>query len=330
MSAGTDRLNRMLVMVPYFLAHPGVNAAKAAVDLGTTPKQVLEDLQQLWMCGLPGYTPGDLIDLAFSPDSVEDGVAVTFSAGIDRPLKLTGTEAAPLLVALRSLIDAAGVVDPAAARRAIAKIENAMGSRLGEAVTDTPVDLSSAGESDAVTAVREAVRSHRAVRLRYYSASRDVVGERVVDPIRIQAIQNHGYLEGWCRSSEGIRLFRFDRIEAATVLDEPSAPPPSAGDSALALFESDSELPEAVVEIDPDVVWVLDYYLIEPLDPDNLAGSQGPVVATMRYGSEEWLTRFVLSFGGKIRVRNSELSGEVRSRAAATLGMYGADSLPAT
>ena len=62
MSAGTDRLNRMLAMVPYFLAHPGVNASKAAVDLGTTPKQVLEDLQQLWMCGLPGYTPGDLID----------------------------------------------------------------------------------------------------------------------------------------------------------------------------------------------------------------------------------------------------------------------------
>ena len=38
------------------------------------------------------------------------------------------------------------------------------------------------------------------------------------------------------------------------------------------------------------------------------------IAPTMRYGSAEWLTRFVLGFGGKIRVRNNELSGEVRGR----------------
>ena len=61
MTSGTSRLTRLLVMVPYFLANPGVSAAEAARDLGTTPKQVMDDLNQLWMCGLPGYSPGDLI-----------------------------------------------------------------------------------------------------------------------------------------------------------------------------------------------------------------------------------------------------------------------------
>lgn len=75
----------------------------------------MADLNQLWMCGLPGYTPGDLIDLDFSEESIQ----VTFSAGIDRPLRLTPTEASVLLVALRALIDMRGVLDPGAARRRI-------------------------------------------------------------------------------------------------------------------------------------------------------------------------------------------------------------------
>jgi proteasome accessory factor C len=307
-------------MVPYFLANPGVSAADAARDLGTTPKQVMDDLNQLWMCGLPGYSPGDLIDLSFTEDSVE----VTFSAGIDRPLKLTAAEAAPLLVALRSLIDASGVVDPAAARRSIAKIENAMGSPLGDTVTETPTAGDDPSESEAVIAVRDAVRRRHAVKLRYYSASRDEVTERVVDPIRIQAVDGRGYLEGWCRSSGGIRLFRFDRIDEASVLDEPARPPATAEtEQTLALFESDPTLPSAVIEIDPDVVWVLDYYLIEPVDENGISGSDRPVVATMTYGSADWLTRFILGFGGKIRVLNAaEISEEVQARAAATLGLY--------
>jgi len=91
----SGRLTRLLNLVPYFLAHPGISAAEAARDLGVTPKQIMDDLNQLWVCGLPGYGPGDLIDLSFS----EDSIVVTFTAGIDRPLRLTSTEATALLVA---------------------------------------------------------------------------------------------------------------------------------------------------------------------------------------------------------------------------------------
>ena len=120
----STRLVRLLNMVPYFQANPKVTRAKAAADLGVSAKQLEEDLNQLWMCGLPGYSPGDLIDFEFSGDTIE----VTFSAGIDRPLKLTSPEATGLLVALRALADIPGVVDPEAARSAMAKIEAAAGA----------------------------------------------------------------------------------------------------------------------------------------------------------------------------------------------------------
>ena len=89
-----------------------------------TEKQLRDDLNQLWMCGLPGYGPGDLIDFEFSGDTIE----VTFSAGIDHPLRLTSPEATGVLVALRALVDVPGMVDPEAARSAIAKIESAAGT----------------------------------------------------------------------------------------------------------------------------------------------------------------------------------------------------------
>ena len=111
-------------MVPYFQANPRITYAEAARDLGVTEKQLRDDLNQLWMCGLPGYGPGDLIDFEFSGDTIE----VTFSAGIDHPLRLTSPEATGVLVALRALVDVPGMVDPEAARSAIAKIESAAGT----------------------------------------------------------------------------------------------------------------------------------------------------------------------------------------------------------
>ena len=101
----STRLVRLLNMVPYFQANPRVTRAKAAADLGVSAKQLEEDLNQLWMCGLPGYFPGDLIDFEFSGDTID----VTFSAGIDRPLRLTSPEATGLLVALRAQIGRAHV-----------------------------------------------------------------------------------------------------------------------------------------------------------------------------------------------------------------------------
>src|ERR1700753_535644 len=99
MTPVSTRLVRLLNMVPYFQANPRVTRVQAASDLGVSVKQLADDLDKLWLCGLPGYGPGDLIDFEFTGDTIE----VTFSAGIDTPLQLTSPEATGLLVALRAL-----------------------------------------------------------------------------------------------------------------------------------------------------------------------------------------------------------------------------------
>jgi proteasome accessory factor C len=317
-SGATGQLSRLLAMVPYFLAHPGVTKTQAASDLGVTPDQLQKDLTQLWLCGLPGYLPGDLIDLDFMD---RDTVDVIFSAGMDRPLRLTPAEASVLLMALRALLDMNGVVDADAAQRAIAKIERAVGDAARTDAASTTAPASAGDGWDGV--VREAVRTRRALWLRYYSASRDAVSERTVDPIRIQAVDGQSYLEGWCRESEGIRMFRFDRIDEARVLDEPARDHAAddRGASSLSLFGGDAEsLPTVDLLVEPDVAWVVDYHLIEVLDP---GGEDRPLRGRMTYGSDEWLTRFLLGFGGRIRPIDAPgVAAEIARRARSALGAY--------
>src|SRR5579884_972090 len=122
MTAAPARLPRLLALVPYLLARPGIPIEEAAADFGVPARQLRRDLELLWMCGLPGYGPGDLIDLSFEGETV----TVTYDAGMRRPLRLTAAEATALLVALRALVDTPGINDPDAVRRALAKIESAV------------------------------------------------------------------------------------------------------------------------------------------------------------------------------------------------------------
>src|SRR5256885_15700084 len=119
----TDRVGRLLNLVPYLLSRPGITVDEAAADLDVTDRQLREDLELLWVCGLPGYGPGDLIDMAFDGDTV----MITYDAGIDRPLRLTQDEALALVVALRMLAEVPGAHDRAAGERALAKVQSAAG-----------------------------------------------------------------------------------------------------------------------------------------------------------------------------------------------------------
>jgi proteasome accessory factor C len=316
-SSVSTRLVRLLNMVPYFQANPRITFDEAASDLGVSVRQLREDLEQLWMCGLPGYSPGDLIDFEMSGKTIE----VTFSAGMDHPLRLTSPEATGILVALRALLDVPGMVDPEAARSAIAKIESAAGTVTGAKGAVTAVDEPAPVESSAAAAVRAAVRDGRALTIDYYSASHDTLSSRIVDPVRVVLVGDNSYLEAWCRSAEGVRLFRLDRIVDAKVLDEPSTPPRPAVEAGpdTSLFDGDPSLPSATLVIDRTAAWMFDYYPLRVVRelPD------GACEAAMTYASEGWMARFVLGFGSAVRVLEpASLADRVREFAASALQAY--------
>jgi predicted DNA-binding transcriptional regulator YafY len=91
-TSNEERLARLLALVPYLQARPGIEVQQAAADFGVSEAQLRKDLTLLWMCGLPGHGPGDLIDLSFEGETV----SVIFDAGMSRPLRLTAEEALAL------------------------------------------------------------------------------------------------------------------------------------------------------------------------------------------------------------------------------------------
>jgi proteasome accessory factor C len=322
MSTAADRLPRLLALVPYLIARPGIPVEEAAADFGVSARQLRKDLELLWMCGLPGYGPGDLIDLSFEGETI----TVTYDAGMRRPLRLTAAEATALLVALRALADTPGVDDPDAVRRALGKVEAAAGAAQPAGMV---VGLAMREESvmpEVREAVRDAVQRQRALRITYYTASRDEISERVVDPMRVLLVDGRSYLEAWCRSAEGVRRFRLDRIDQIEVLDEPAVPPPHAQpqDVSEGLYRPGDDQAQAQLVLEPDARWVAEYYPVEDLE--ELPGGRARV--WMRYSDTAWMIRLVLAQAGEVAVEEpAELRDEVLARAQAALRR--ADSVPA-
>ena len=59
------RLQRILLLVPYAIKHPGISVDELSTKFGIKNADLVDDLNLLFMCGLPGYGPGDLIDVDF-------------------------------------------------------------------------------------------------------------------------------------------------------------------------------------------------------------------------------------------------------------------------
>ncbi|MFZ2504154.1 MAG: WYL domain-containing protein, partial [Nocardioides sp.] len=178
---------RLLALVPYLYAHgDGVSLERAAADLRVAPDQLVSDLKVLFMCGLPGGYPDDLIDVdldALEGEGAEGVIRVSNADYLSRPLRLTPTEASALIVALRALrgsLDSAGpswaekpagraqpsvdVVD-----RALRKLE--LAAAAGEVAVDpgvAPPELATLRAS-----LEGAIHAGLQVQLTYWVPSRD-------------------------------------------------------------------------------------------------------------------------------------------------------------
>ncbi|WP_211192399.1 YafY family protein [Actinoplanes sp. TBRC 11911] len=313
MTPSVDRLGRLLNLVPYLLTRPGILISEVAAEFHVTEKQLNEDLELLWVCGLPGYGPGDLIDMAIDGDRV----TISHDAGIDRPLRLTQDEALALVVALRMLAETPGTGTRDAIERALAKIEHAAGDLAG-----TPVEVRLPANAERLDRLRAAVESGHALAMTYYTAARDETTERIVDPMRVLMVGGRAYLEAWCRRAEATRLFRADRIDAFTELDEPSAPPREAvpHDVSAGVFRPTADLPLVTLRVGRHSRWITEYYPVEEIRRDGHEW-----IVTMRVTDLGWAQRLLLGMGRDVTVLGPpELLARIRDQATAALDQYSA------
>jgi proteasome accessory factor C len=312
--AASERLSRLLAMVPYLLSRPGIPVREAARQFGITERQLVKDLELLFVCGLPGGLPDDLIEAEWDTGYVYVGNADT----IARPLRLGVDEALALLVGLRTLNEAPGLHDRAAINRAIAKLEAAAGDA---AAVSGHVAVDVQRSDSALATCKESLLKRKRLHLRYFVPTRDETTDRDVDPMRVLLAEGRWYLEGWCRRVEAVRLFRLDRVVELTLLDTPAELPAQAvsrdlGDSVYTPSPDDTLV---TIDLEPDAAWVADYYPYETVEELGA----GRLRVTLPTADARWVRRLVLRLGGSGRVvAPPQLAEDIRAEATAALAAY--------
>lgn len=306
---GSDaRLRRLLAMVPWVASADGPKVDEVCTRFGITREELRGDLELLYLCGIPPYGPGDLIQAEISRGRVWIRLADYFAA----PLRLTAAEALAVVAAGTGLLATAGTDPEGPLARGLQKLAASLGIDV-----DETVDIELGEPSGAVLDdLRRAVEERRAVSFAHYSYGRDQWGDRTVEPWRVFSSAGSWYVYGWCRTAAGERLFRLDRIRDVAVLDETFTPPAKV--STPPLYNPRPDDPVVVLELAPDARWVVETHPVESVD--ELPG--GWLRVQLRVSQKAWLERLLLRLGPSARaVRGAD--GVAAGAARRILARYG-------
>ncbi len=308
-TTASDRLRRVLAIVPYIVANPGQKVAALADRFGVSEKSLLEDLSVVFMVGLPPYSPDSLIDVEIDDESrVTIGLADYFS----RPLRLTPAQGLGLVAASDALLSVPGTDPDGSLAQALRKLGNVLGMSDGDSVD---VFLGSA-ETSVLEQLRSAVTSGLEIDLEYYSYGRDATSRRRVAPWRVFADSGFWYLHAWCHLADGERLFRVDRIEAVADTGTPSTvlPDPSAAEKGV--FNASDTDPNVVLRLASSDRWIIEAFPCEVVADEGDTFDISLVISAV-----PWLQRLLVRLGSKVEVvaedglpQASDLAYEAASR----------------
>lgn len=300
----STRFPRLLAMVAYLARNGEVSIVELADHFHVSDKQVRKDLDTLWVSGLPGQLPDDLIDFSFSAE--ETHVSLREGLGLHRPLRFTPRETITLVMAL------AGLREDLDDELLAGEIDTLI-DQLTKLVPASPPIESSGGQLAAT--IRRAIRAKHSLQLRYVNAE-GVHSERIVDPLRLLYARTRTYLVGYCHRSKAVRNFLLHRIHAISEADASWQASPSDEQCAANGTITPPESGEEVTLItDPQLRW-----LAERLGAHLIQRGDGSLELTTSFYSVERLVRTVLSVADRISaITPPEAAKAVAQRAAAAL-----------
>lgn len=296
LSAPLMEVSRLLDLVPYLSTHSHVSISELAQEFGVSEKEMTRELTNLSMCGLPGYTPYELIEVFFDSGFV----TINNHDPLDLPRALTTEEIAALYIGLQLLLDHTAEVDG----NAVAAIKELI-SELQGGVTER-VTLESDSTNQVFALLSQAIAQRSALSIAYTSALSESAQERVIEPLELIEDSGNLYLSAFCYTASGYRTFRLDRIQILGDSDIEIRTTPNAG--------QESTKPSPLeVRVNSEA-----RRYKEILKGEYVGGS---ILST--YFSSEWLLRVVLGSGGDLElVTPEDLRPEIAMLASKILELY--------
>ncbi len=323
------RLRRLLAVLTWLTQVGEAPIDEVAARFDLRPETLVAELEMAACCGLPPYTPDQLMEIVVTDTTV----SAHLGEMLTRPRRLSAKEGFALAASARALLAVHGSDEDGALSRALSKLDRALGGQpMVVELDDLPM----------LSVVRDAVDAGRQLAIEYYSASSDEVSERRIDPLRLFASDGHWYLDAHCYKAGDDRRFRVDRIQnvRAAPGPTPSAPPPtsstptsstptsstptsstptsspstslrgseipapassSAGgrySSSFEPFVPGPEVRSVRLALDPSVAWVVES--IPAVTTSVAVGDR--IEVEVAVGGDAWLKRLLLRLGPSARV----------------------------
>lgn len=294
------RLTRILSMLPYVIAHPGVSVDEVSQRFGYNRKELIDDLNLVFLCGLPGYGPGELIEASVEDDEVWVDMADYFS----RPLRLSPPEALVLLASGMALASAGQ--GPPALGKAVEKLSAVVAPDVEASLV---VDLK---EPEHVGLLRDSAERGLAVEMTYTALSSDRTTQRVVEPWSVFSANGNWYLSAYCRTAQAERVFRVDRVREAAQTSDEFEPPPEPPPPEVRYTPTEEDI-RATIRLGPRARWVADYYPVEDLGDGLIRFSAGdasvPARLLLRLGADAELVE-----GNEVGERLADYRSRIAAR----------------
>jgi len=300
-SAPLERTARLLDLVPYINTHQGIALKDLAAVFEVSNAQMVNDLTTLWMCGLPGYTPLELMDLDFESGYVNISNAPTLA----KPRSVTFDEGVALILGL-DLLRSSIPTDRSDLLERIDSLSARLSSIINLKSTFSVVAPVNQGVSAAIDG---ALASRSSLEIEYHSMYRDEITQRTIFPIEIIQVEGQQYLSSYCYSASDFRQFKLDRIQKAVVTQESKTIPEDATDtqtinSRLKVLKPTREIAERFSR------------------QDLKAGSE----FDFQTYSQQWLERSILSSGdGVALLTPPEIRASIAQMAQSMLDRYKAE-----
>lgn len=274
------RALRLIDLVPFLHNHPGISLKEVADQFNVTVPEMVKDLELLFMCGLPGYTPLELIDL-----SIEDGiVSLREPQNLDSPRRFSQTEALIIRVALAALEE----LLPNQKRAKVMELREKFTRLFTNDVPNQAIYFESDSERTKMKVISDAISQEKKLLITYINPTKSEVTERKISITKIVPESKRTLIESWCDSSNGIRTFNLANIKSINLIDERSVRNIYAGATPIisaALRASDENV--FLKENASQVQKRGDRYFVDVFQ-------------------DEWLVRSALADGGELVVESPE------------------------
>lgn len=312
------RLNRILLMVPLILREEGASIDELCGALDAGREDVLADLDVLFLCGLPDYGPGDLIDKRIEEDRVYLGMADFFS----RPLTITGDEALALLVAGEAMENAGFFEQMSPVGSALEKVKRVVtvqGGKRTAGETAGRIDVELAGHAGRWWGeIEEGMEKGKDLMIEYYSFSRGDMTRRDVEPLSLVTAYGRWYLLAWCHQAEDRRLFRLDRMKSIEMI-EPRGAGKGGEEVPVPAFIGEFKPGRKAHKVKLRFSGKEGRRLLEEWPTATFTEHEdGTLTVELRTMNLSWLSHYLLRFGDRLRIESPrklrKLVGEAASK----------------